>query len=222
MARWLDAFKSRRARGGIAVLGYAVSLAVNLFTSNHPITASIAILLAIAWSIYLFWPEIRALKITYPKNDRVESPWWLYIFAISAVLMVAYALAHLYFAFESAPQLISADVFSEQYIHGKHVYVSGFVDGNNNIQGRTFEDCWLYGPAVFATTDGTDIGSSDFDGGKKAFIPVIPLRPGVISTSPGLINVRDCKFRRCHFVRISIVGDLDLIEKWKKNNPAMP
>lgn len=83
-----EKLKSKQARGGFSLMGYAISLAVSFFVAGHTYPACGAIVLAILFNVYLFWPEIKLLKIAYPRGSTVESLTWLYIFGFVALVMV--------------------------------------------------------------------------------------------------------------------------------------
>jgi hypothetical protein len=213
-----DKLKTKGARGGLAVLAYAGSIAASFFTAGHVFVAVASVAVAIAWNVYLFWPEIKRLKIVYPRGTLVESPIWLYIFGVVALGMVGFAFFTTYRSVARQPALLTAVEFSEPYIHGKYFHIAELADSTNVIEGRTFEDCYIYGPVVLYGHDNLDLQNNVFVGTKEqTFIPAIG---GMAGAGTGIVMLKDCKFRRCHFINVSIIGDPKDIEKWKMSSDS--
>ena len=217
MRRVVDVLQKRKLKGPLALLSYALSIAINLMGHTSPLLACLCIGLAVAWTIYLFLPDIKKLKIVHPKGTVVESPGWMYIFAISAIVMAIFAIYKVYSSAKYQPTGITAREFSQQYISGKYFHVYELAGADNVIEGRTFEDCWIYGPAVLATTSNTNISASVFNSSiDMLLLPiVVPQRVGQGSR---IILLRDCRFRRCHFVGITFVASATDIQKYKNEN----
>jgi hypothetical protein len=145
VARFL---RRERTKAGVGFGTFAISVLISVITSIHPLSALIIILLAIGWNVFLFWPEIRSLRIVYPERARTESPIWLYIFSLAALAAVVVMSIRTYELLTNGPRTLTSDEFAQSYISGKHFRIADLVDSNNVIEGRTIEDCWLYGPAV--------------------------------------------------------------------------
>jgi hypothetical protein len=205
--------ESRRVRVGLVFGGWAVSIAVTLWTSSHEQMAASALLLAAFWPVYLFWPEIKKLHIIHPKGALLESPVWLYIVALGSLGLVALSVVNL--TTRHYPTLLSADEWAQSYIHGKNFRIADLSDPLNMVVGRTFEDCHIYGPAVIMLYDRNDIGDSTFHTQKPDHIFIIASSGIWGGLGTGVIGLMDCKFRRCHFYNVSVTGDPATIEKWK-------
>lgn len=213
--------KTKRARGEFAMVAYGVSLAVNFFTSGRALAAFGTVVLAAVISVFLFWPELKRLRITYPKGTYVESPGWLYIFGLAVIAAFVFASYRLYESTATKPRAVTADLYAQQYIHGQYIRLSDFVDPNNEIVGRTFEDDYIYGPVAIALVDHNDIGLSNFEGGALSFLAVASLKPNTMQPSPGVIYIHDSKFRRCHFIHITVLATPEMIQQWKADNPSL-
>lgn len=123
-----------------------------------------------------------------------------------------FGLLVLYRSIAHEPALLTAEEFSQPYLHGRYFRISELADSNHVIEGRTFEDCYIYGPAVLFAHDNVDLQHSSFEGSKdEVFIPTIGGRTGPGS---GVIVLKDCKFRRCHFIGVSFVANPQDVEKW--------
>jgi hypothetical protein len=80
-------------------------------------------------------------------------------------------------------------------MQGKYFRITQVADANNVIEGRSFENCWIYGPAVLFATEHTDVSANTFDANpSEVFIAV---EPGtLVGRRTGIVIVKDCKFRR--------------------------
>jgi hypothetical protein len=203
--------KGERWRGGLSVLAYSAALALNSW--DVPLLGGVLIILgAVVWNVYLFWPQISALRIVHPKGAVLQSPKWLYIFSVGNILLIAFAFIRLYVLVAHTPAALTKQDFSEPFVRGKYVRIADFADGNNFINGRTFEDCWIYGPAVLYLRNNNDTRNIVFEG------PISQIFYGVDSTSQagtqsGVITVDESRFYRSHFVKVSFIGSADAIDK---------
>jgi hypothetical protein len=220
VARIIDRAISKRLKGFLSFIGWAIGIAVN-FWEHHPVLAILTVLLAVVWPIYLFWPELKLLRITYPKsNAKLESPFWLYIFGLASLMLIGVGGYKLYISTAVAARVLTADEFGQPYISNKFFRIVDLADSNGTISNRTFENDWIYGPAVLFARNKDDIGSSYFNTSMaETFIEVTEEQ--VIGRG-GIITVNDSKFRNCHFDRISIIGTKEQIQKWKASNSEKP
>jgi hypothetical protein len=143
---------------------------------------------------------------------------WLYIFAIGALGMVSFACENIYFSSVHEPALLTSEEFAESYIHGKYFKIADLADSRNIIEGRTFEDCWIYGPAVLFLHQSNDISNNNEFVGSSDEIFMAAGQHSVVGGGSGVIVLKDCKFRKCHFLRVTFVGTDADIAKWKSQN----
>lgn len=86
------------------------------------------------------------------------------------------------------------------------------VGVNNLIEGRTFEDALVLGPAVILPLGGLTMEDSTIDGTPEAiFIVIADKRP-----ITGVIGLVECTFRRCRLQNIAIAGSAEIVENFKK------
>ena len=83
--------------------------------------------------------------------------------------------------------------------------------GASAIEGRTFIDCELHGPAVIVPIVGCDfsgcnLGSADGD------MANLMLQPLGSSRVTGCIPFRECRFERCRFLAVGYTGAPDFME----------
>ncbi len=109
--------------------------------------------------------------------------------------------------------------FAEPYLHGKHFRLTDLIryGSSHIIEDRTFEDCWIYGPAVVYPQGIVVIQNNAFQG-----IPSLDYAFWEISKGQhisGVIALKNCTFRRCTFVNVSFIGTRESLEQWFKENP---
>lgn len=163
------------------------------------------------------------LRLTVPKNYSAESPFWVYLFGLSSVAMLIFAFAYLYSSTFRQPKLLTLDEFSQAYISGKYFHLADLADSTATISDRTVEDCWVYGPAVISIAGGrvsevTSFEQNDFIASMSGPMLIDWDKP-LIAT--GVIKLIGCKFKRCHFVDISIMGPsvtLDQVRRGERGN----
>lgn len=77
------------------------------------------------------------------------------------------------------------------------------------LEGRLFEDCTIYGPAVLLPLSETRFEQCTFDAAPEAiFWELLPTRDLVV----GGIGVAKCAFTRCHFFGIGIAGRREVFQ----------
>ena len=83
--------------------------------------------------------------------------------------------------------------------------------GGAIIEGRTFTDCRIQGPAVMLVLDGVDFEGVNFGptGGDMRNMLFRPLSGDI---AIGAIPVRNCSFRNCRFETLGITGSEDLLQ----------
>jgi len=118
MGKWL---KTRRARAGFSFFGFWISIASNFLLGNHIVIACGLAVLAALFTVYLFWPELRMLKLTAPRNSVTESPLWLYLFGLASVGLLVFAFVHLYASSVHQPRRLTSTEFAQPYI-GENIF----------------------------------------------------------------------------------------------------
>ena len=82
----------------------------------------------------------------------------------------------------------------------------------NVLEGVTFEDCKLRGPAVLLPDDGGSFVGCDWGG-----------PPNVVwwdrwpEEVAGVLKLRDCHFIRCQFFGVGFLGDADTIARMQEH-----
>ena len=83
--------------------------------------------------------------------------------------------------------------------------------GGAIIEGRTFTDCFIEGPAVMLVLEGTHFEGVNF-GPTGGDLRNILFRPMSGQRAIGAVPVRNCTFRNCHFHTLGITGSDDLLQ----------
>ncbi|HEY0598939.1 hypothetical protein [Brevundimonas sp.] len=82
--------------------------------------------------------------------------------------------------------------------------------GGAVIEGRTFTDCVIEGPAVMLALQGVHFDGVNF-GPTGGDMRNMLFRPMSGDIAIGAIPVRDCTFRNCRFQTLGITGSEDLL-----------
>lgn len=121
--------------------------------------------------------------------------------------------------------------YSNQYFKNRSINIAEFAqregkagDYNNAVvKNRVFEDCRIYGPAVFYPKAVPDILAQVFVGGSKwsegrnrvFWIPCPKNHPDLV----GIIGLEDCIFRDCRFTQVGVLCGPDVYEHYTGTRP---
>lgn len=83
--------------------------------------------------------------------------------------------------------------------------------GQMSIDGKTFTDCVIEGPAVMAVMTGTVFDSCAM--GATTDVRNLLYRPLSTTKLAGVIGLANCRFVRCRFVQVGFTGSDDLLEQ---------
>lgn len=103
---------------------------------------------------------------------------------------------------------------SGKYLHGETIRLCDFVVAGEKpiIEGKTFEECTLLGPAMVYLFGVSTVHNCSFDGGMDSLFIEVEADRVVI----GVIGLKDCVFRKCRFRGIGVIGPSDLIKRWRE------
>ncbi|MCS6624704.1 hypothetical protein N0B44_17440 [Roseibacterium beibuensis] len=102
---------------------------------------------------------------------------------------------------------ISGGHFALFDLYRAHLHASGGAI----IEGRTFTDCLIEGPAVMLALEGVHFEGVNF-GPTGGDVRNMLFRPMSGQRAIGSIPVRNCTFRNCQFHTLGITGGDDLLE----------
>jgi len=83
--------------------------------------------------------------------------------------------------------------------------------GQMAIEGKTFTDCVIEGPAVMAIMNGTNFDSCAM--GTTTDVRNLLYRPVSRTKLAGVIGMSNCRFVRCQFVQVGFAGSDELLEQ---------
>lgn len=181
--------------------------------SSQPLIAlgtSIALALL---CILLFWPEITRLKLVAKKGDQAEpSSWLVYLFGIATVGVVLLGFWQAYLAYTSHPAVLTAVEFSQPYLEGRFLKIADLADDQNVIEGRTFINCHIFGPAVLYPSPegfGTIAYNKFITSSPQMTFQVMEFKgPGT-----GVIEIQNSTFTKCVFHNVTIVGTKETVDR---------
>ncbi|HRO32537.1 MAG TPA: hypothetical protein PLQ03_03910 [Brevundimonas sp.] len=114
----------------------------------------------------------------------------------------------------TADQLVSLTTFEKAAIWLPRMALEHLRQGLTFIEGKTFTDCTLEGPAVVLMGDGVAMDGCHM--GVASDPSMLLLRP-VGTTVNGVIGFKNCKFIRCRFAQVGFVGDDRFIAEFQQN-----
>ena len=79
------------------------------------------------------------------------------------------------------------------------------------IDGKTFTDCLIEGPAVMAVMTGTVFENCAM--GTTTDVRNLLYRPVGLSKKAGVVGMANCRFVRCRFVQVGFTGSDQLIDE---------
>ena len=101
------------------------------------------------------------------------------------------------------PHVSVEELSAHTYLKNKAIKIIDLVDNKNMIQGRTFEGCRIFGPAVLFLSGKGIVYDCGFEGApEQVFWELAPEQKQIV----GAVRVEDCTFRGCDFFAIGFVG----------------
>lgn len=107
--------------------------------------------------------------------------------------------------------LVARTSFEKEAVWLPSLAVQHWNAGQMHIDGKTFTDCLIEGPAVMAVMSGTTFDSCIM--GTTADPKTLLFRPVSQTVMAGVVGVANCRFLRCRFVQVGFTGTDDLIEE---------
>jgi hypothetical protein len=217
---------SRTRRNWLAALGtiwVPVVITVSGITGFWPVFGVCAA--GVVWTIFLFRSDLTRITVDVPPDDRHQRPFWLILPGLAVLAFAVYPFVHLYKSIEHRPVGLTANEFAQPYLRGYSFRLVDLASSDHNIRNKTFEDCWIYGPAIMFAHD-TDFREDLFivttpyrEATADDFFIVIPEDTFV----SGAIFLDHCSFLRCRFVGVQMIGPSDFVDRWKKGlSPYRP
>ncbi|MBF0665862.1 MAG: hypothetical protein IR159_10045 [Brevundimonas sp.] len=107
--------------------------------------------------------------------------------------------------------LVARTSFEREAVWLPQLAVHHWNAGQMAIDGKTFTDCVIEGPAVMAVMNGTVFDSCAM--GATSDMRTLLYRPLSQDKMAGLVGVKNCRFVRCRFVQVGFTGSDALLEE---------
>lgn len=107
--------------------------------------------------------------------------------------------------------LVARKEFNKEAVWLPSLAVNHWNAGEMAIEGKTFTDCIIEGPAVMAVMNDTTFDSCIM--GATTDSRTLLYRPLSQTKLAGVVGMSNCKFIRCRFVQIGFTGSEKLLEE---------
>lgn len=111
---------------------------------------------------------------------------------------------------QASRDLVARTAFDNEAVWLPLLAVHCWNAGQTTIDGRTFTDCLIEGPAVMAVMDGCEFEGCNM--GVAANPRSLLLKP-LGDKIAGAIGLSNCRFVRCRFVQIGFTGADTLLDQ---------
>lgn len=105
--------------------------------------------------------------------------------------------------------LVARTHFEKEAVWLPQFTVQHWNAGLMSIDGKTFTDCLIEGPAVMAVMNGTTFESCAM--GTTTDVRSLLYRPVGQTWLAGVVGMANCSFVRCRFVQVGFTGSDDLL-----------
>lgn len=113
--------------------------------------------------------------------------------------------------------LVARTTFEKEAVWLPQLAVHHWNAGQMAIEGKTFTDCLIEGPAVMAVMTGTVFDSCAM--GTTSDMRTLLYRPLSQDKMAGLVGVKGCRFVRCRFVQVGFTGSDALLDELQAVKP---
>jgi len=110
--------------------------------------------------------------------------------------------------------LVARTSFEKEAVWLPQLAVQHWNAGQMAIDGKTFTDCLIEGPAVVAVMNGTVFDNCAM--GTTTDVRTLLYRPVSRSKLAGVVGLSNCRFVRCRFVQVGFTGSDEMLEDLEK------
>ncbi|OGN43447.1 MAG: hypothetical protein A2623_13345 [Caulobacterales bacterium RIFCSPHIGHO2_01_FULL_70_19] len=107
--------------------------------------------------------------------------------------------------------LVARTSFEKEAVWLPSLAVQHWNAGQTAIDGKTFTDCLIEGPAVMAVMNGTVFDSCTM--GTTSDMRNLLYRPVGRDRMAGVVGVSNCRFVRCRFAQVGFTGSDELLDE---------
>lgn len=115
---------------------------------------------------------------------------------------------------KASSALVARTEFTNESVWLPLLAVHCWNAGQTTIDGRTFTDCLIEGPAVMAVMDGCEFEGCNL--GVSANPRSLLLKP-LGDKIAGAIGLSNCRFVRCRFVQVGFTGADSLLDQMESD-----
>lgn len=111
-------------------------------------------------------------------------------------------------------ELVARTTFEKEAVWLPSLAVHHMNAGQTFIEGKTFTECLIEGPAVMAVMNGTSFDTCSMGVAEDPRTLLLEPRGEMIA---GVVGMSNCRFVRCRFVQVGFTGAPDLLDGIEKD-----
>ncbi len=106
-------------------------------------------------------------------------------------------------------ELVARTTFEKEAVWLPSLAVHHLNAGQTVIDGKTFTECLIEGPAVMAVMSGTTFDTCNMGVAENPKTLLLDPRGDMIAGAVGMAN---CRFVRCRFVQVAFTGNREMLD----------
>lgn len=111
-------------------------------------------------------------------------------------------------------ELVARTTFEKEAVWLPSLSVHHMNAGQTFIDGKTFTECLIEGPAVMAVMNGTTFDSCNMGVAENPRTLLLDPRGDMIA---GAIGMSNCRFVRCRFVQVAFTGAREMLDELERD-----
>ena len=111
-------------------------------------------------------------------------------------------------------ELVARTTFEKEAVWLPSLAVHHMNAGQTFIEGKTFTECLIEGPAVIAVMNGTTFDTCPMGVAQNPRTLLMDPRGDMIAGAVGMSN---CRFVRCRFVQVAFTGAREMLDEMEKD-----
>lgn len=115
-------------------------------------------------------------------------------------------------------ELVARTTFEKEAVWLPSLSVHHMNAGQTVIDGKTFTECLIEGPAVIAVMNGTTFDTCNMGVASNPRTLLLDPRGDMIA---GAIGMANCRFVRCRFVQVAFTGHREMLDQMEKDLSGM-
>ncbi|MFZ4164869.1 hypothetical protein [Brevundimonas sp. NPDC058933] len=111
-------------------------------------------------------------------------------------------------------ELVARTTFEKEAVWLPSLAVHHMNAGQTFIEGKTFTECLIEGPAVIGVMNGTHFDTCNMGVAENPKTLLLDPRGDMIA---GVIGMSNCQFIRCRFVQVAFTGAREMLDGVEKD-----